>query len=116
MSELISVSTLIDYQRDWTVQWHQAPTAPPDHAFYRLVADNHHWNYALWHEEDKARRDDKGFEYVYHAKRNIDRYNQQRNNMMEAMDAWIEAHLCHQHHRVMLLRWRRFLCTQKPRG
>ena len=54
----------------------------------KLVEENHQFNYLLWHAEDKARRDDKGFEYVYHAKREIDHYNQQRNNRMESMDEW----------------------------
>lgn len=58
-------------------------------SFLRLVEENHAFNYQLWHAEDKARRDDKGFEYVYKAKRAIDKYNQERNNRMEAMDNWL---------------------------
>ena len=54
--------------------------------FFRLVEENHAFNYQLWHAEDRARRDDMGFEFVYHAKREIDHCNQQRNNRMEAMD------------------------------
>lgn len=57
--------------------------------FLALVEENHAFNYQLWHAEDKARRDDKGYEFVYHAKREIDHFNQQRNNRMEAMDAWL---------------------------
>jgi hypothetical protein len=30
-----------------------------------------------------------GFEFVYQAKRQIDRFNQARNNCMEAMDEWL---------------------------
>jgi len=58
---------------------------------YQLVEENHAFNYQLWHAEDKARRDDKGAEFVYKAKREIDGFNQQRNNRMEAMDEWF----CH---------------------
>lgn len=61
--------------------------------FLALVEENHAFNYQLWHTEDKARRDDMGFEYVYRAKRRIDHYNQQRNNRMEAMDDWLFTHL-----------------------
>lgn len=50
------------------------------------VEKNHAYNYQLWLAEDQARRDDLGFEYVYSAKRAIDTFNQQRNNMMEAID------------------------------
>ena len=57
--------------------------------FYALVEQNHSWNFQLWLAEDRARREDKGFEFVYNAKREIDRFNQQRNNVMEAMDAWL---------------------------
>lgn len=58
-----------------------------------LVEQNHNFNYQLWHTEDKARRDDKGFEFVYKAKRLIDGYNQQRNNFMEKIDLWIFTEL-----------------------
>lgn len=61
--------------------------------FLKYVEENHAFNYQLWHEEDKARREDMGFEFVYHAKRNIDHFNQQRNNYMEHMDKWLQVHL-----------------------
>jgi hypothetical protein len=50
------------------------------------IEKNHAFNHQLWLAEDQARRDDQGFEFVYHAKRAIDKFNQQRNNMMEAID------------------------------
>jgi hypothetical protein len=53
---------------------------------YQLVEENHAFNYQLWLAEDQARRDDMGPELVYHAKRDIDLFNQQRNNRMEALD------------------------------
>lgn len=61
--------------------------------FLQYVEANHAFNYQLWHEEDKARREDMGFEFVYQAKRRIDHFNQQRNNHMERMDQWLQAHL-----------------------
>ncbi len=60
-----------------------------NHPFLKLVEENHGFNYQLWHAEDRARRDDCGYEFVYHAKREIDYCNQQRNNRMEAMDEWL---------------------------
>ena len=54
-----------------------------------IVEENHAFNYLLWNAEDRARREDKGFEFVYRAKREIDYYNQQRNNRMETMDEWL---------------------------
>lgn len=70
-------------------RWQQNEINLQDDGFKMLIENNHAFNYQLWQTEDEARRDDLGFEYVYRAKRNIDRFNQQRNNMMEAMDAYI---------------------------
>jgi hypothetical protein len=43
-------------------------------------------NFALWHEEDVARRDDLPSERVRDAKRAIDRFNQARNDAVEQID------------------------------
>jgi len=73
-------------QTDLTAHWHTLTPAASGEGFARLVEENHLRNFALWHEEDIARRDDLGFEAVYRAKRNIDRFNQERNNFAEEMD------------------------------
>jgi hypothetical protein len=52
-------------------------------------------NYCLWHEEDKARRTDVDDGVIAQVKRNIDRFNQQRNDFIEQLDeeilAWLMA-------------------------
>jgi Protein of unknown function (DUF4254) len=52
-------------------------------------------NYLLWHEEDKARRTDVDNGVIATVKRAIDRYNQERNDLIEKLDeailAWLEA-------------------------
>lgn len=75
------------------VQWKEQPILLTRDGFFKLVEENHAFNYQLWHEEDKARRDDMGFEFVYLAKRRIDHFNQQRNNRMEMMDEWLHQQL-----------------------
>ncbi len=85
----INVSEILELQRQKVIDWHGSENNHDQEGFLKIVADNHWMNYQLWHEEDKARREDKGFEYVYHAKRNIDRFNQARNNVVEALDKTI---------------------------
>lgn len=92
MDIIITTKKILQIQQDNTIFWHSAKCAITSSEFYALVENNHQYNFQLWHEEDKARRDDCGFEYVYRAKRNIDQLNQQRNNYMEAMDEWIFHH------------------------
>jgi hypothetical protein len=77
------------FQQARIVDWKTNGIALNQINFLELVEKNHSFNYQLWHAEDRARRDDMGFEFVYRAKREIDLYNQQRNNQMEAMDAWL---------------------------
>jgi hypothetical protein len=80
---------LVDLQDQATDQWHSEAISIPDDTWLNAALGNHSENYQLWHQEDKARRDDMGFEYVYNAKRAIDAHNQKRNNLMEVMDNYL---------------------------
>ncbi|MFA5058511.1 MAG: DUF4254 domain-containing protein, partial [Opitutaceae bacterium] len=88
-----SASEIAGLQAGLTARWHETPPAAGGEGFLLLVQQNHLRNFQLWHEEDVARRDDLGFEAVYRAKRNIDRFNQERNNFIEAMDQAMAAAL-----------------------
>lgn len=75
-------------QDDAIVQWKKNGIQLTQQDILGLIEQNHACNYQLWLAEDRARRDDKGHEFVYLAKREIDDCNQRRNNFMEAIDAW----------------------------
>jgi len=85
----LDVPQLAALQARKTGEWHQEPFAQSASGLLALVEEEHHCNFELWHEEDKARRDDQGFEFVYRAKRKIDSWNQRRNDFIERIDKWL---------------------------
>ena len=89
MPEVIQIPAITKLHKECIIQWKSSGVTHQHHGFERLVEENHAFNYQLWHAEDRARREDMGHEFVYHAKREIDQCNQARNNRMEAMDEWL---------------------------
>lgn len=71
--------TAIENWKDKDIQYHQS-------GWMAFVEANHAFNYQLWNAEDRARRNDMGDAFVVKAKRDIDYFNQQRNNQMEHID------------------------------
>lgn len=84
----VDIAQLLALQERKTDEWHRTSFAPSATGLLELVEQEHHCNFELWHEEDKARRDDQGHEFVYRAKRNIDNWNQRRNDCIERIDKW----------------------------
>jgi len=58
----------------------------PASALWKAIAENHHHNGLLWNEEDLARRRNVSDADIAANKRNIDRYNQMRNDAIERID------------------------------
>jgi len=61
-----------------------------------FIEENNQYNFLLWHEEDIARIKEIAPGRIVTAKRNIDKYNQLRNNAIEKIDEWILNQLLHQ--------------------
>lgn len=68
----------------------QAPSSGRGPA-WEAIADNHRFNCLLWDEEDLARRRSVPDAEIARNKRNIDGYNQKRNDAIERVD----EHLLH---------------------
>lgn len=84
--DCVKLNTL---HRQWTIDWHAKMLMNESESPWKAIQTNHRFNFLLWHEEDIARRDDIPLLRIREAKRNIDRFNQQRNNSMEEIDNWI---------------------------
>lgn len=93
MSVTQIVAQITELHADRTIRWHTQESLCVQTGLLGLVEQNHLENFLLWHEEDIARRDDLGAERVRQAKRHIDRFNQQRNDLIEKIDQFLVAEL-----------------------
>lgn len=89
---------VVELQDYYTAQWHIEPQeqGPPED-FNALVVAQHKKNFDLWHEEDKAREPDVNDSAIARVKRNIDGFNQQRNDMITEIDIWLAENLFAEH-------------------
>ena len=94
-----NVKAVVEMQIECVARWH---LEPPDNPFLQngsisslmaTTCQQHQFNYLLWHEEDIARSPDVTDAEIAQVKRNIDRYNQARNDWIEKVDDWITADL-----------------------
>jgi len=80
-----------------TLRWHRDPPAPNPPApaasaeLIDIALAHHRANFDLWHQEDKAREPGASDAAIAQVKRSIDRLNQTRNDLVEALDRLLLA-------------------------
>jgi hypothetical protein len=92
MLDAPSITRLHD---DTTGVWHTAQNPEPEHGISdltSLVRAQHHANFDLWHEEDKARDPAATDQEIAAVKHAIDRLNQRRNDLVEQIDLLLLEH------------------------
>jgi hypothetical protein len=84
-------------EQDWPTISRLAQAGPSSRAssVWDRIEENHCFNSLLWDEEDMARRTDVDAADIAEGKRRIDRYNQKRNDAVEAIDEAILSALQH---------------------
>lgn len=90
---ILDASQIARLQDQATRLWHEEGMSAEDSLnsatrgrFLELAFANHRANFDLWHEEDKAREPGASHSIIAEVKHAIDRYNQNRNDLIEAMD------------------------------
>jgi hypothetical protein len=86
---MIDVNEIVELHSHTVALWHTREIANPYTGFLQVVCQQHSFNYLLWHEEDIARSPNVGDERIAAVKRAIDGYNQQRNDAIEKLDAYL---------------------------
>ena len=94
---MISVKRILSDHKSKVEAWHEALIVSENEFPWAFIEENHKWNFSLWHEEDIARIKDIEPNRIVEAKRNIDFYNQARNNAMEKIDEWFLTSLLQQY-------------------
>jgi Protein of unknown function (DUF4254) len=89
---MLSADAIVKLHDERTRAWHHSPlaadheSASGDAEWLQAVARQHRANFDLWHIEDEARTPGATDADLAQVKRNIDRTNQLRNDLTEALD------------------------------
>ena len=90
---MIDVEAITRLHNTTVRRWHQDHDDNPYQGFLLLVCRQHQQNYHLWHQEDVARSPDVADAELAQVKRNIDKLNQQRNDLIEQLDDYLTKEL-----------------------
>ncbi|HEV2710573.1 MAG TPA: DUF4254 domain-containing protein [Edaphobacter sp.] len=86
---MLDAFSITAMQDERTLAWHGAGRETDDESLMVLAVAQHRANFDLWHEEDKARDPGASDTEIAAVKHAIDRLNQQRNDLVEKMDAML---------------------------
>jgi len=86
---------ILQFHDNWLAQpdWDAESPAAQAQGVWSHIEHNHRCNSRLWKEEDQARRRNVPDSAIAANKRNIDAFNQQRNDSIEKMDECLLAQL-----------------------
>ncbi|WP_164101896.1 DUF4254 domain-containing protein [Candidatus Laterigemmans baculatus] len=90
---MIDVEAVLALHEQTVADWHAVPISIAGEGVMRLICTQHSYNFLLWHQEDLARSRGASDAEIAEVKRTIDRLNQQRNDAIEEIDAWIADYL-----------------------
>ena len=88
---MIDVPTITSLHAATVGRWHESQIENPYDGFLQWVCRQHEQNFRLWHQEDIARSRDVTDGEVAQVKRNIDKLNQKRNDLIEELDGRLIA-------------------------
>lgn len=88
---MLNVRLMTKMQDEKTRVWHQNSDEKENEGLMGLAIAQHHANFDLWHEEDKARDPQASNSEIASVKRAIDRLNQRRNDLVEKIDETLLA-------------------------
>jgi len=90
---MIDVPSILLLQESMTERWHDGEMDNPYEGFLEIVCRQHEQNFRLWHEEDIARSPNVDNGALAQVKRNIDKLNQRRNDLIEQLDDFLVREL-----------------------